>query len=248
MNIRCNTAATRLCAYCLSRCDLFVATMAAVCFTGGASSAAEITFAFDAMVTDVPADFPALNLPFLLSTGQKISGEYSFASAQDMFDVFFPSYPNGLGKSGTVYVTIGSVVGDAFVNIGELGDGALTTPPDPSVPALLNLSYISPTDVVPPWRGGIANKSFNTVLLLAGTSGSFASESDLFDPSAWNRLTSRREFDLEFVYYAGTNINYVTIKTQLGDFRAVPEPTTLQLSWLCVAYCLIWVPQRAPAC
>jgi hypothetical protein len=187
----------------------------------------------------VPADFPALNLPFSLSAGQTFNGEYSFASAQDMFDVFFPNYPNGLGKSGTVDITIGNVTGVASVNIGEQGDGALYTPVDPSIPAGLYLSYLSPTDVVPPWHGGIANRNFNTSLILAGPYGSFTSQSDLFDPNAWNRLTSQREFDLQFAYYAGPNISYVTVKTQLGDFRAVPEPATMQLSWLGLAFCLI---------
>lgn len=206
--------------------------------------AAQITFTFDATVTLVPADFSAVGLPFSLSVGQKFSGEYSFANAQDMFDVFFPSYPNGLGKSGAVIVTINSVVGTASVNMGSLSDGALLIPTDPRFGASLSLGYVSPTDVVPPWNGGIAGQRFNTALMLAGSYGSFTSKNELFDPSAWNRLTSQREFDLRFAYYAGTNINYVTVQTQIGDFRAVPEPTTMRLNWMCTAYCLIHVSRR----
>jgi hypothetical protein len=220
----------------IAACALLICTVAVVSLK---TQAAPITFAFDATVTDVPADFPALNLPFSLSPGQKFSGEYSFASAQDTHDVFFPSYPDGLGKSGTVTVTIDNVVGTAFVNMGELNDGALANPPDPSTPTFLYLSYDSPTNVVPPWRGGIANNRLNTTLLLRGPNGSFVSESDLFDPNAWNHLMSQREFDLQFVYFAGTNLNYVTVKSEVGDFRAVPEPATIHLSSLGVAFCLI---------
>jgi hypothetical protein len=208
---------------------------ASLIFTVGASlktRAATITFTFDATVTDVPADFPALNLPFSLNPGQKFSGEYSFASAQDMHDVFFPSYPNGLGKSGTVTITIGNSVCIAPVNVAILNDGALFSPSDSSFPASIDLSYQSNNNVIPPWDGFIGNKRWNTDLSLRGLEGTFQSPEQILNLDLWNQLNVQRELDLQFAYLAGSNLNYVTVKTQVGDFRGAPEPTTLQLIWL----------------
>jgi hypothetical protein len=72
-------SSTRLCALILARCAFFVIVAAAVCFAGSKSIAAQITFAFDATVTEISAT-PGFadTFPFMPSVGQAMSGKVTF--------------------------------------------------------------------------------------------------------------------------------------------------------------------------
>jgi hypothetical protein len=191
--------------------------------------ATPITLAFDASVTHVPSDFSMLHLPFSLTEGQDFTGKYVFGSGNDLVGIFHGSD----GARGTVQLEVETDQLSCPVNFGNIAFVGLPSPPS-GIGTSIQLTYLSPFDVTPPWAGAIDGQRWNAELTLTGKQGS-VSDSALLNADTWNQLNVERQLDLEFAYLLSGTYHFVTVTASVGDLRAVPEPSTASLAGFSLA-------------
>jgi hypothetical protein len=166
---------------------------------------------FDGTVSEIQGDPAGHNLPFSLNVGEPITGEYVFASQQDLLDLFLHSWQ---GKQGQLALTIDGTAIQWPTNFGLLNSGGLVDiNGPPSAPnSSLFLGYIPQTDVFP---------GTGASLWLVGADGTISTNEDILNVNAWNELNSLRRIEMQFGYP-----NPVTVRATIGNFIAVPEPLT----------------------
>ena len=196
---------------------LFIVVLTAGWLANVPLFAAPITFHFDATISSIQGDVQSLNLPFSLNVGQQFTGKYSFASEEDLLDLFLNP---GLGKQGTVSLILDGTEIEAVTNFGQLNSGypAEIDGPPPIPSSSISLGYLSPTDVIPGTGPG---------LLLVGPEGTISDPRDVLDINIWNQLDLLRRLELQFGYP-----NTVTVRATIGDFLAVPEPSSAKFLFL----------------
>jgi hypothetical protein len=187
------------------------------------SQGAPIVFKFDATVSEIQGDMAALNLPFSLAIGQTITGMYTFQSAEDLFDIFI--HPER-GKQGMVSVRINGTDVAAGVNFGSLNQDGPPVGPNSS----LFLGYVSPTDVYPGWGGSVAEHPAGVGLALVGPEGPILAPEDVLNVDTWNGLTTFRGLGISIGWP-----DTLSIQATVGEFVAVPEPSTIWLVWALLA-------------
>ena len=189
--------------------------------------AATATYSFQATINKVDGDLGEVILPFGLVAGQQISGTYTFASEQDLLNIFLnPS----LGSAGVLTLTIGGVELSASVNAG--GNIAyILNPPIPGPYTRLSLGYFSPTDAYPGLPGNIAGQPWSHILTLIGPEGTISDPAQHLDSALWNQLTTLRQLNLLFGFPTS-----VKVQATVGDFVAVPEPSTIVLTFAALAF------------
>ncbi|MCC7476514.1 MAG: hypothetical protein IT425_14070 [Pirellulales bacterium] len=183
--------------------------------------AAPVKYQFSATITQVQGDATALNLPFALHVGQQVNGCYSFATEQAMLDVFLH---HELGVLGQVSLAIDGTEMPAAANLGLLNSVAILDPPITGPTDSISLGYLSPTNVFPGWPGSVAGQLWTHDLVLVGADGTITAPEQLLDASTWNQLTMLRRLDIQFGFP-----NTVMVQAMVGDFIAVPEPTSDRL-------------------
>jgi hypothetical protein len=208
-----------------------VATFCAVLASAGRiTQAAPVVFAFEATISEVNGDATVLDLPFTLTVGQEIEGRYTFQSNEDMLDVFLN---RERGTQGELFLTIDGIEIQAPTNFGSLNSLGVLDPPIVGPTSSILLDYISPTDVFPGWPGSVHGHLWSQRLLLVGTDGTITSPEHLLDVEAWNQLTTLRRLDLQFGFP-----DTVSVQAAVGDFFAVPEPSSAWIVWALVTCAL----------
>jgi hypothetical protein len=193
---------------------------------------AEIRFEFEATISQVEGDVAALNLPFTLNVGQRIQGRYVFPNESDLLDIFLH---HERGKQANVTLTIDSTQIEAAANFGLLNSAAVLDPPIVGPTSSIYLAYRSPTDVFPGWPGTIAGNLWNHRLILLGPDGLISESEQLLDVNSWNQLTLARHLELQFGFP-----NTVSVRSLVGDFLLVPEPSGNWLAGVLVAVALAY--------
>ena len=208
--------------FCGNACAFVIASLAL--FASGAASVfgSPVTFRFEATINEVDGDALALNLPFPLAPGQQISGEYIFSGKQDFIDIFLH---HELGKQGLATFTLDSIEIEATTNFGLLNSTGVLNPPITGPTSSISLGYISPTDVFPGWPGNVAGHPWSHELILIGPDGTITSSDQLSDVAKWNQLNTLRRLELQFGYP-----DTVSVHATVGDFVAVPEPSSFVLT------------------
>jgi hypothetical protein len=125
-----------------------------------------------------------------------------------------------LSLEGSDYVAALNFMG---INQGGRIDISDPTPPPPS--SSISMYYLSPTDVIPGWGGGLGvGQHWGAGLLLLGPEGTITEAHDLLDISVWNQLTTERSLSLQFGYP-----DTVTVEATISDLTVVPEPASCLL-------------------
>lgn len=197
-----------------------------------ASNGAPITFAFEATVSAVAGNPSAIELPFSLALGQQIKGRYSFESEEQLLDIFSNIFPYEIEEIGRLSLGIEGMVIGAAANVGTINEDLIDINgpyPDPSSSISLGYGYYV-TDVFPGWGGEqIAGYHFDAGIRLEGPVGTISGVDDVLDVRIWNQLTAKRSLGLSFGYFESNQFKVVTYSASVGNFVAVPEPTTCAL-------------------
>ncbi len=219
------------------RLAMFTVAAIVVFSTGSWLRAAPFTFAFDVTISSVEDDLSEQQLSFSLRVGDVIRGEYSIASEEDFFDVFFHQY---LGKQAQLTLDVEGFEIHEPINFGMINQPPVDINSPPTVPrSAISLAYIPITNSIPGWGGrifpGFAGP-WAASIVLVGPDGTVSDPHDVFDVSVWNQLTMSRELEILFGYP-----NSLVVHATGGEIRAVPEPTLAVTAVVAVILTSTWI-------